>query len=117
MGNFIENPPQISKIDTVIKTRYSMWGKELKPCNDLFLTVYFGFRKKRDYIIHSDLNHTVEQIKSLIDNKLDSDDVMISESDRNYLYLMVGESGILRITGRRYYPNSTLDPANNLLYV
>ena len=53
----------------------------------------------------------------MIDNKLDSDDVMISESDRNYLYLMVGESGILRITGRRYYPNLPLDPANNLLYV
>ncbi|MDK2050571.1 hypothetical protein [Aliarcobacter butzleri] len=114
MGNFIENPLQISKIDTIIKTRYSNMGNFY---DDLFLTVYFGFRKKRDYIIHSDLNYTVNQIKNIIDNRLDSDDVMISESDRKYLYLRVGGNGVHRITGRRYYPDSILDPANNQRYI
>jgi hypothetical protein len=117
MGKFIENPPQISKINTLIKARHSNCREQLKFYYDLFLTVYFGIRKRSDYIIHNDENYNVEQIKSLIDNRLDSDDVMISESDRNYLYLTVGESGVLRITGRRYYPHSIYDPANNQLYI
>jgi hypothetical protein len=108
MGYFIENPPSITKINTVIKIRESKY-------KDLFLSIYYG-RASRHYIIRNDSRYTVEQIKNIIDNRLDEDDIMIIEyTERNYLFIYVGTTSY-QVTGQSFNPNSSLEPVNKINY-
>lgn len=117
MGYFIENPPQISKIDTVIKTRDPLyWGNIIYK--DLFVTVHFGIRGKRHYVMHSDVNYTVEYIKDIIDSRLDSDNVLIAEhGGRELLYLGIGTKPLYIVSGRPYFPNFIHDRVNTIKYL
>jgi hypothetical protein len=100
MSYFIENPPSITKINTEITIRESKF-------KDLFLSIYCG-RVSRHYIIHSDSRCTVEQMKNIIDNRLDTDNIMIVEdTERNYLFIYVGTK-LYQVTGRKFNPNSSL---------
>jgi len=97
MGYFIESPPIIREIITQVTPR----GKY----KDLYLTVKSGHRKITRYIIHNDVNYNIEYIQSKINNKLESEDLMISEyPERNYLYITIGCES-LHVTGKKlYYP-------------
>lgn len=94
MGKFIDSPPTIREIKTEIKARGDGY-------QDLYLTIKTGTRKITKYIIHNDKNYNIEYVKNKIDNKLDSEDLQISEyKERFYLYIRIGNTKI-DVSGRK----------------
>ena len=95
MAYFIDNPPEVGEVIANVVIRDGKY-------EDLYLTIKHGARKKAEYVIHSDSRFTVQDVKKAIDSRNSYDDIMINEySERNYLFITIGENNSMQVTGKR----------------
>jgi len=94
MAKFIENPLDITSVDTKIET---LVGKS----KDLYLTINISDGTSTKYKIHSDARYSVEYIEKKIKNRKEDSDIIITEySIRNYLFIEI-DNEIMQVTGTK----------------